>query len=70
MEIHEDKIIMRAGKYDLPKPWQSLTEGEIMAALLKVDLLAVRLPPGLLAFARELDAKLKEKNDANRPADI
>ena len=62
MEIHEDKIVMRAGKYNLPKPWQDLTEGEIMAALLKVDVYAVRLPPGLLAFARELETKLKEKN--------
>jgi hypothetical protein len=28
MEIHEDKIIMRAGTYDLPKPWIGLTEDE------------------------------------------
>ena len=26
MEIHEDKIIMRAGKYNLPKPWVGLTD--------------------------------------------
>jgi hypothetical protein len=26
MEIHEDKIIMRAGKYVMPKPWVGLTD--------------------------------------------
>lgn len=27
-EIHEDKIVMRAGQYNLPKPWQGLTDAE------------------------------------------
>ena len=27
MEIHEDKIIMRAGKYDLPKSWMVFNVG-------------------------------------------
>jgi len=27
MEIHEDKIIMRAGNYDLPKPWMVFNVG-------------------------------------------
>ena len=27
MEIHEDKIIMRAGNYELPKPWMVFNVG-------------------------------------------
>jgi hypothetical protein len=52
MEIHEDKIIMRAGKYNLPKPWVGLTEAEIDECFSKDPRVA----------ARNAEAKLKEKN--------
>lgn len=28
-EVHDDKIIMRAGEYNRPKPWVGLTDAEI-----------------------------------------
>ena len=63
MEIHKDKIVMRAGKYDLPKPWVDLTDDEIfelfdVAGTADADV----NPLKLLADARRLEARIKEKN--------
>jgi hypothetical protein len=54
MEIHEDKIIMRAGEYNLPKPWVGLTEEERDEICL-----------GDESIARSIEAKLREKNGGN-----
>jgi hypothetical protein len=54
MEIHEDKIIMRAGKYNLPKPWVGLTDEEI-----KMWRPRFKFSEALI---KEVEAKLKEKN--------
>ena len=54
MEIHEDKIIMRAGKYSLPKPWVGLTDEEIKMWRPRFKFSA--------ALIKEVEAKLKEKN--------
>ena len=54
MEIHEDKIIMRAGEYNLPKPWVGLTEEERDEICL-----------GDESIARAIEAKLREKNGGN-----
>lgn len=54
MEIHEDKIIMRAGEYKLPKPWVGLTRDEILQARWHNK--------SSYKFARVLEAKLKERN--------
>lgn len=53
-EIHEDKIVMRAGKYNLPKPWQGLTDEEVLEWRKRY-----KFSRALLA---EVEAKLKEKN--------
>jgi hypothetical protein len=37
MEIHEDKIIMRAGTYVLDKPWVGLTDKEIDQGLCRTN---------------------------------
>lgn len=37
MEIHEDKIIMRAGTYNLPKPWVGLTDVERLGIRARVQ---------------------------------
>ena len=59
MEIHEDKIVMRAGKYDLRKPWVSLTPEERKQCEDEADVWG-RIDFDLLHEA--IDAKLKEKN--------
>jgi len=43
-----------------PRPWVSLTEDEIAQAMYKAD--AIFTGPMQFNFARELEAKLKEKN--------
>lgn len=60
MEIHDDKIIMRAGKYNLQTPWQGLTHEEVEEVWEQVessDFLDCVHP-----LARAIEAKLKEKN--------
>lgn len=42
--------------------WVGLTDEEIFEALQQVDALAVRLPPAFKLLARQLEARLKEKN--------
>ena len=59
MEIHEDKIVMRAGKYNLPKPWQDLTDDEITKLRHLIDWTAGW---SYIEFARAVEALLKEKN--------
>jgi len=55
-EIHEDKIVMRAGQYNLPKPWQGPTDEQFTeAARLAED------GNYLVAFQR-IQQWLKEKN--------
>ena len=44
------------------RPWVGLTDEEMEAALVSVDADTKRLPPGMKAFARAIEAKLKEKN--------
>ena len=46
------------------REWQGLTDEEVFAALVSADPETKRLPPGLKAFARAIEAKLKEKNAA------
>jgi len=48
-----DKLIMRAGNYNLQKPWVPLTDEEINAAA---------SCQSWKPFARAIEAKLKEKN--------
>ncbi len=43
-----------------PRPWVGLTEDEIAQAMYKAD--AIFTGPMQFNFARELEAKLKEKN--------
>jgi hypothetical protein len=43
-----------------PRPWVSLTEDEIAQAMYRAD--AIFTGPMQFNFARELEAKLKEKN--------
>lgn len=57
MEIYEDKIVMRAGKYNLPKPWENLTDDEMMKIICEDG---NHLSPIKLATA--IQSKLKEKN--------
>jgi hypothetical protein len=53
-EIHEDKIVMRAKQYNLPKPWQGLTDEELFH---------IGVATGLERAAVEMISnKLKEKN--------
>jgi hypothetical protein len=58
-EIHEDKIVMRAEQYNLPKPWQGLTDEEVQ------DFVSALWPVGVGAgkLLRAIEAKLKEKNN-------
>ena len=44
------------------RPWQGLTDKERKDALVSVDVETKRLPPGMTAFARAVEAKLKERN--------
>jgi len=44
------------------RPWQGLTDEERKDALVSVDAETKRLPPGMTAFARAIEAKLKERN--------
>jgi hypothetical protein len=60
MEIHEDKIIMRAGKYNLPKPWVGLTDEEIDYYI--VHRFGVATKKNLVELIRLCELKLKEKN--------
>ena len=55
-----DKLIMRAGNYNLQKPWVGLTEDEVAQAMYRAD--AIVTGPMQFKFAKELEAKLKEKN--------
>ena len=49
--------------YTHPKEWVGLTDEEMKAALVSVDANTQRFPPGFKAFARAIEAKLKEKNN-------
>ena len=62
MEIHEDKIVMRAGKYNLPKPWQDLTTEEFNDCLVEGDPCECLAEPEAWAVMQAVAAKLKEKN--------
>ena len=55
-----DKLVMRAGNYNLQKPWVGLTEDEVAQAMYRAD--AIVTGPMQFKFAKELEAKLKEKN--------
>jgi hypothetical protein len=44
------------------RQWVGLTDDEMKNALVSVDAETKRLPPGMKAFARAIEAKLKEKN--------
>jgi hypothetical protein len=44
------------------RPWVGLTDEERKDALVSVDAETKRLPPGMTAFARAIEAKLKERN--------
>jgi hypothetical protein len=44
------------------RPWQGLTDGEVLDVLVSVDKQTVRLPSMLGIFARAIEAKLKERN--------
>jgi len=44
------------------RPWVGLTDEERKDALVSVDVETKRLPPGMTAFARAVEAKLKERN--------
>jgi hypothetical protein len=53
-EVHEDKLVMRAGKYELQKPWVGLTDedwDEIFGNALTIG-----------EAIKVTEAKLKEKN--------
>jgi len=60
MEIHEDKIIMRAGKYALPKRWVGLTDLEIAGFVKTME------RGNFLVAIYDIEKKLKEKNDENK----
>jgi len=45
------------------RPWVGLTDEERKDALVSVDAETKRLPPGMTAFARAIEAKLKERNN-------
>ena len=53
-----EKMVYKRREYNLSKPWQGLTDEEIMLLLPG----AVRLPPGWADTVRAIEAKLKEKN--------
>jgi hypothetical protein len=44
------------------RPWVGLTDEEAKEALISVDHETKRLPPGMKAFARAIESKLKDKN--------
>jgi len=62
MEIHEDKIIMRAGKYKLQRDWVGLTHEELCeivgVSTSDSDWNVVKVQEWL----RKVEAKLREKN--------
>ena len=57
-------IAYMSGLYDGKKkrPWVGLTDEEIKQALTSVDPETKRLPPGMKAFARAIEAALRSKN--------
>lgn len=52
-----DKLIMRAGNYNLQKPWVGLAEEDRLCAKYMQD-----APDGIEAVIDYIEAKLKEKN--------
>lgn len=44
------------------REWVGLTDEEMKDSLISVDAETKRLPPGMKAFSRAIEAKLKEKN--------
>lgn len=61
MEIHEDKIVMRAGNYDLPKrEWVGLTDEEKQEW---IDAMPHDPQPRhCMILVNIIEAKLKERN--------
>jgi hypothetical protein len=45
------------------RTWVGLTDEERKDALVSVDAETKRLPPGMTAFARAIEAKLKDRNN-------
>jgi len=60
-EIHEDKIVMRAGKYNLPKPWVGLTDKEIDEGLCRTNY-AMQTAGAWRDGVEWAQLQLKEKN--------
>ena len=54
-----DKMIFKASKYNLPKPWQGLTDEEVAEAG-KLHIEGENMLP--YSFARAIEQVLKEKN--------
>ena len=60
-----DKLVMRAGNYNLQKPWVGLTDEEMCEAvrpLCRTDEVAKFLLEVSVDEYRAIEAKLKEKN--------
>jgi len=64
LELHRLKnaLEMANRAIDAQRPWVGLTDEERKDALVSVDAETKRLPPGMTAFARAIEAKLKERN--------
>jgi hypothetical protein len=64
MEIHEDKIIMRAGKYNLPKPdyaYPTIEEYEELVGFKVND--AFKMGWSMARTTNDLFKEMKEKAD-------
>ena len=59
-----DKLVMRAGGYNLQKPWVDLTETQIEIIYNEVAKVyrGVPMPYGQVVFGRAVQARLKELN--------
>lgn len=67
MEIHKDKIIMRAGKYNLPKIWQNLTHEQLDEIYSKHHDSAGNQVSAGFAYEREIEAALRAQNGWEMP---
>ena len=59
-EAHTVAAALRAAIEQAEKPWQGLTDDDIAQAMYRAD--AIITGPMQFKFAREIEAKLKEKN--------